>query len=68
MTEKDIEELLLNSTGEEAERILEQDLQQIHEELLCRYWEKMEPYINLEMTKLMYDKIFSKNFPKTLAM
>lgn len=53
MTEKEIEELLLTSKGEEAERTLESELQLIHEELLCRYWEKMEPYINLEMTKLM---------------
>ncbi|KAF5040751.1 hypothetical protein DSECCO2_530140 [anaerobic digester metagenome] len=53
MTEKDIEELLLNCTGEEAEKILEHEMQQIHEELLCRYWEKIEPYVNLEMTRLM---------------
>lgn len=53
MNKNDIEQMLLSSTGEEAEMILERDMQQIHEDLLCSYWEKIEPYINLEMTKLM---------------
>lgn len=53
MTEKDIEYLLMNCTGEEVEHTLEQEMQQIHEELLCRYWEKVETYLGGAMTKLM---------------
>lgn len=40
MTENDIEELLLKCTGDRAERILEQEIQEIHEELLYRLRER----------------------------
>lgn len=53
MVEKDIEELLLNCTAEEVEWILEQEVQEIHEELLCQKWEKMKSYLGGDMTKLM---------------
>lgn len=53
MTEKDIEGLLLKCTGDKTEEILEQEMQKIHEELLCRQWEKIESFLGGAMTKLM---------------